>query len=199
MARYTGPKCRLCRREGEKLFLKGARCFSDKCAITRRNQPPGQHIRQRKRLSDYGKHLREKQKTKRIYGLLETQFRNYYEKAAKVKGVTGLMLLQMLETRLDSVVYYSGIAASRSAARKMVTQKKINVNGKLVDIPSYQVKPGDIVSSDMVPARPKTEEEMPAWINWGDKEKGIKVNKMPERDDITDGINEQLIVEFYSR
>src|SRR3990167_10628171 len=135
MARYNGPKCKLCRREGTKLFLKGVRCMSEKCAITRRNQVPGQHIRTKKRVSDYGRHLREKQKVKRIYGLLETQFRRYYEMAAKKRGVTGQVLLQNLESRLDSVVYISGLGLSRAHARKIISYGKIKVNNKVIDIP----------------------------------------------------------------
>lgn len=199
MARYTGAKCRLCRREGEKLFLKGARCFSEKCAVTKRNQFPGQHIRLRRRTSDYGRHLREKQKVKRIYGLLENQFRNYYEKAAKVKGVTGQLFLQMLERRLDSVSYVSGLISSRAEARQKILHGKVLVNGEPITIPSYQVKEGDVISVPTVESKPKPEEEVPEWLVWNSGKKAYKINRLPERDDIDDGINEQLIVEFYSR
>jgi len=200
MARYTGPKCKLCRREGVKLFLKGSRCLSEKCAITKRNQPPGQHgANNRNRLSDYGKHLREKQKVKRIYGLLETQFRNYYEKAARIKGVTGDLLLQMLETRIDSVVYSAGFATSRAQARQMVSQGKVKINGKLVDIPSYQISINDKVDVEGAKTLPKEKEDMPEWLSWDSKSESINVKRLPVREDISAEINEQLIVEFYSR
>src|SRR5687768_12370823 len=134
MARYTGPKCKLCRREGMKLFLKGSRCMSEKCAVTRRNQVPGENFRSARRLSDYGRQLREKQKVKRIYGVLEAQFRRYYENATKVKGITGLVLLQILETRLDNAVTKGGFAPSNAGARKLVGAKKVKVNGNIIDI-----------------------------------------------------------------
>ncbi len=200
MARYTGPKCKLCRREGQKLFLKGARCLSDKCAVTRRNQPPGpKHLRTRRGHSEYGRHLREKQKVKRIYGILETQFRRYYEEAARVRGVTGQTLLIILESRLDSVIYTAGFSASRAEARQKIRQNKVTVNGKPVNIPSYQVKPNDVLKFVAVEAAPRPEDEMPAWLLWDKSEKGIKMNSLPTRDDIHHEINEQLIVEYYSR
>lgn len=199
MAKYTGPKCKLCRREGVKLFLKGSRCYSDKCALSRRNYAPGQHGNSRSRLSDYGKHLREKQKVKRIYGLLESQFRRYFEEASKKKGVTGQVLLQNLESRLDSVVYYSGFATSRARARQLVRQNKVSINGKKVTIPSYAVKKGDIVSCETVLSTPKTADEMPEWLSWNSTKKELSVLRLPEREDISAEINEQLIVEFYSR
>ena len=199
MARYTGAKCRLCRREGEKLFLKGARCLSEKCAITRRPQVPGQHFKQRSRLSDYGKHLREKQKAKRIYGMLEAQFKGTFEKAAKIKGVTGEVFLQMLETRLDSVVFLSGFATSRQSARQMIRHNKVKVDGKIIDIPSYQISKDNLISVDTIQSRTKVVEDLPVWISWDEKKNGISVINLPNRDDISSDINEQLIVEFYSR
>ncbi len=200
MSRYLGPKCKLCRREGTKLFLKGAKCYSDKCPMNTRSYPPGQHgPSRRRRLSDYGRHLREKQKVKRIYGVLETQFRRYYEKSASKKGITGELLLQMLERRLDSVVYSSGLGLSRMHARKLVRQGKIKVNGNVVTIPSYQVNEKDMVECDFVGAKPKDDNEMPTWLEWNKDKKAIKILRLPERDDISQEINEQLIVEYYSR
>jgi small subunit ribosomal protein S4 len=200
MAKYTGPKCRLCRREGTKLFLKGVRCLSDKCAVSRRNQPPGpRSIRTRRGYSDYGRHLREKQKAKRIYGLLESQFRNYYEKAARKPGVTGQVLLQLLETRLDSIVLSAGYVDSRNTARQKIRQGKVMVNGKKITIPSYQVKAGDVIEYFGVDTMPKTESEIPVWMNWDADKKGMIIHTLPGRDDISYDINEQLIVEFYSR
>src|SRR4029078_11049553 len=146
MARYTGSVCRLCRREGVKLYLKGERCYTDKCAIERRAYAPGQHGQSRKKVSEYGTQLREKQKARRVYGVLEKQFRGYYEEASRRKGITGETLLQILESRLDNVVYRSGFGASRPEARQIVKHGHILVNGKRVDIPSYIVKPGDVIS-----------------------------------------------------
>lgn len=199
MARYTGPKCKLCRREGTKLFLKGSKCMSEKCPVATRNQPPGENTRGPRRLSDYGRQLREKQKVKRIYGILETQFRRYYENAAKVKGVTGLALLQILETRLDNVVYASGAAPSRAAARKLVGQGKVHVNDKVITIPSYQISKDDLVKVNGIETKPKEESDMPEWLNWDAKSKSIKIVRVPLREDMDQEINEQLIVEFYSR
>lgn len=199
MARYTGPKCRLCRREGVKLFLKGTRCLTEKCAVTKRAQIPGQHFRGRSRISDYGKHLREKQKVKRIYGLLEAQFKTYYEKAAKVKDVTGDIFLRQLESRLDSVVLLSGFAPSRQAARQIIKHKKIMVNGKVINLPSYQVSINDKISCVSIDTLPQEESKFPAWIKWNSKEKNVNVVELPEREDIGYEINEQLIVEYYSR
>lgn len=173
--------------------------MSEKCAITRRNQLPGQHFKGRGRDSDYARHLREKQKAKKIYGLLESQFRRYFEEAARLEGVTGLTLLQMLERRLDNVLYITGMAESRSHARKMILQKKVKVNDKLVDRPSFLLTDKDKVAVDKVDSKPKVEEDMPGWINWDSKSKTIEILKTPERDDIKTGINDQLIVEFYSR
>lgn len=199
MARYTGPKCKLCRREGVKLFLKGSRCATEKCAVSKRAQTPGQHFRGRSRVSDYGKHLREKQKVKRIYGLLEAQFRTYYEKATKVKGVTGDIFLRQLESRLDSVVFLAGFASSRQASRQLIRHKKIMVNGKVVNLPSYQISVNDKVSYVSSDAKPQEESSFPAWIEWNSKEKNVNVIRLPERDDIGYEIDEQLIVEYYSR
>ena len=199
MARYTGPKCRLCRREGVKLFLKGTRCATEKCALSKRAQIPAQHFRGRSRVSDYGKHLREKQKVKRIYGLLEAQFKTYYEKAAKIPGVTGDIFLQQLESRLDNAVFLAGFASSRQAARQLIRHKKISVNGKQVDLPAYQVSANDMISYVVADLRPQEESEFPAWLEWDAKNKNVKVLRLPVREDIGYEINEQLIVEYYSR
>ncbi len=207
MARYTDAKCRLCRREGIKLFLKGTRCFSPKCPIERRGGvPPGQHgQRRRRRSSEYGLQLREKQKAKRLYGVLERQFRRYYNEAAKVKKATGTVLLQLLERRLDNVVYCLGFAQSRGIARQLVNHGHILVDGKKVDIPSYQVKPGQIIGltpkgltiGQVKTALAEKDKKMPKWL----KRKAAvgKVERLPERKEIETDINEQLIVEFYSR
>lgn len=199
MARYTGPKCRLCRREGVKLFLKGSRCLSEKCAVSKRAQTPGQNFRGRSRESDYGRHLREKQKVKRIYGLLEGQFRTYFEKASKIKGVTGQILLQMLESRLDNVVFHCGFAPSRQAARQLVRHKKILVDGKVLDLPSFQISPNMLISYVASDAKPNEDEAFPSWLKWDTKKKSVLVVKLPERDDVGYEIEEQLIVEYYSR
>lgn len=200
MARYTGPKCRQCRREGTKLFLKGARCLSEKCAVSKRNQAPGpKYLRTRRGFSDYGRHLREKQKVKRIYGLLEAQFRKYYEEAARQKGVTGHALLTILESRVDSVLLSAGFAPSRATARQKTRQNKVEVNGKVVNIPSYLVRAGDSIKFVGVETSPKTAEELPSWMHWDSNNKSIVVDSLPERKDVSYDINEQLIVEYYSR
>lgn len=200
MARYTGPKCRLCRREGEKLFLKGTRCLSDKCAVGRRNQPPGpKYLRTRRGFSDYGRHLREKQKVKRIYGLLELQFRKYYEEASRQTDVTGHALLKLLESRIDSVLFSAGYAISRATARQKTRQNKVLINGKPVNIPSYQVKVGDEIQFGGIETAPKSIEDLPGWMHWDNKKKCIVVDSLPERKDVSYEINEQLIVEYYSR
>ena len=199
MARNLDPKCRQCRREGEKLFLKGEKCFTDKCAIEKRNYPPGQHGQRRSsRLSDYGVQLREKQKLRRIYGVLEKQFRSYYAEADRRKGVTGENLLQLLESRLDNVVYKMGIGASRTEARQIVRHNSILVNGQRVNIPSYQVAPGDeisVVDTSKNQLRIKAaleaaeERGFPEWIDVDAKGfKGIFKNK-PLRDDLPATIN----------
>lgn len=206
MARYTGPSCRLCRREGQKMFLKGERCYSGKCAIEKRNYAPGQHGQGRKKISDYGLQLREKQKAKRFYGLLETQFRNYFVKAAKRKGQTGENLLIMLETRLDNVVFRMGFASSRKEARQLVRHGHFTLNGKKVDIPSLEVKAGDVIKvKEKSVSSPKFKEvrEMsistPSWISVdADKLEG-RVLALPARGDIDTPVAEHLIVELYSK
>ena len=206
MARYTGSSCRLCRREGQKLFLKGERCYSTKCALEKRNYAPGQHGQSRKKMSEYGLQLREKQKAKRFYGLLETQFRNLFDKAAKRKGMTGENLLIMLESRLDNVVFRMGFASSRKEARQLVNHGHFTVNGKKVDIPSFEVKAGDVVKvKEKSTSSPKFKEikemtiSVPSWITVDvDKLEG-KVVALPKREDIDTPIEEHLIVELYSK
>lgn len=206
MARYTGPSCRLCRREGQKMFLKGERCYSSKCAIDKRNYAPGQHGQGRKKVSDYGLQLREKQKAKRFYGLLETQFKNYFVKAEKRKGQTGENLLIMLETRLDNAVYRMGFASSRKEARQLVRHGHFTLNGKKVDIPSIEVKAGDVIKvKEKSISSPKFKEvrEMtistPSWISAdADKLEG-KILALPTRGDIDTPVAEHLIVELYSK
>jgi small subunit ribosomal protein S4 len=209
LARNLDPKCRQCRREGEKLFLKGEKCFTDKCAIENRNYPPGQHGQRRaSRLSDYGVQLREKQKLRRIYGILEKQFRGYYTEADRRKGITGENLLQLLESRLDNVAYKMGIGASRTEARQIVKHNSILVNGKRVNIPSYQVMPGDeitVAEASKTQLRIKAaleaaaERGFPEWLEVDVKAlKGVFKNT-PLRDDLPATINESLIVELYSK
>jgi len=206
VARYTGPKCKLCRREGVKLFLKGERCFSPKCPIERKGAvPPGVHGRRgHRRLSDYGKQLREKQKAKRIYSVLEKKMRSYYKRAAKTKGATGLALLQLLETRLDNFVFRAGLIGSRSQAKQLVGHGHVLVDGKKADIPSYQVKAGQTVTlstkglkMEAVLKALKEKSKPPAWLE--KKAAVVKMNRLPQREEIATEINEQLIVEFYSR
>jgi len=206
LARYTGPVCKLCRREGEKLFLKGERCLTDKCAIERRNYPPGQHGRTRVRQSEYRLQLREKQKARRYYGVLERQFRNYYEKASRLPGATGENLLRLLETRLDSVLVRLGFAASRRQARQLVRHGHWLVNGRRVDIPSYQVRPDDVITlKPGSPAEPVVREAteltsaVPAWLQADHDGLTAKVLRWPERDEIPAPVQEQLIVELYSK
>ncbi len=206
MARYTGPSCRLCRREGQKLFLKGERCYSGKCAMEKRSYAPGQHGQGRKKSSDYGLQLREKQKAKRFYGLQETQFRNLFEKAAAKKGITGENLLIMLETRLDNVVFRMGLASSRKEARQLVTHGHFTVNGKKADIPSMQLKAGDVVAvKEKSTSSPKFKEikEMtistPAWVTIDTQKLEGKVLAMPTREQIDTPVAEHLIVELYSK
>ena len=208
MARNLDPKCRQCRREGEKLFLKGEKCFTDKCAIERRNYAPGQHGQKSSRLSDYGVQLREKQKLRRIYGILERQFHNNYQLADKQRGITGENLLQLLECRLDTVSYRMGFGASRSEARQIVRHNGILVNGRRVNIPSYQVKPGDVIeiaekakSHLRIKAAVEAAEQrsFPDWIDMDVKAmKGIFKTK-PERSDLPSSINESLVIELYSK
>ncbi|MFM8757930.1 MAG: 30S ribosomal protein S4 [Methylophilaceae bacterium] len=209
MARNLDPKCRQCRREGEKLFLKGEKCFTDKCAIEKRNFPPGQHGQRRnQRLSDYGVQLREKQKLRRIYGVLEAQFRSYYTEADRQKGITGENLLQLLECRLDNVAYRMGIGASRTEARQIVRHNSILVNGKRVNIPSYQVKPGDTIQvTEAAKSQLRIKGSLaaaeqrgfPEWLDVDVKSlKGVFKAK-PQRDDLPSTINESLVVELYSK
>jgi small subunit ribosomal protein S4 len=209
LARYTDPVCRLCRREGMKLFLKGAKCFSDKCPIEKRNFAPGQHGKDRKaKIVGYGLQLREKQKTKRIYFTQESQFRNYFEKAARTKGVTGEMLLQQLERRLDNVVYRLGFGISRRQARQLVRHGHVQVNGRKVNIPSYEVSVGEEIAireaSRKVPILEPAKEfashqHAPTWLEIDrDNYKG-RVLALPKREDINLPVNEQLIVELYSK
>jgi small subunit ribosomal protein S4 len=209
MARYNGPVCRLCRREGMKLFLKGERCYTDKCAIEKRNLPPGQHGKSRKaKLVGYGVQLREKQKVKRIYGVLENQFRRYFESAARHRGVTGVMLLQALETRLDNVVYRLGFSTSRPQARQLVRHGHFLINGKKVDIPSYAVKMGDEVrvreasAKSAVVAHAIDEVKgrgVPEWLQVDAASTLGRVISIPTREQINLPVQEQLIVELYSK
>lgn len=212
MARYTGPVCRLCRREGEKLFLKGSRCLTPKCAVERRAYPPGQHGREgqyrRGRASDYLLQLREKQKARRIYGVFERQFGNYFVKAERRPGLTGTNLLVMLEARLDNVLYRLGFADSRAQARQIVAHGHVMLNGRKTNIPSAQIKAGDNVS-----IRPESmrrtyfkalrqnldERRVPRWLSLDSRNLGAKVMHLPTREDIDVSLNEQLIVEYYSR
>lgn len=208
MAKYTGPKCRLCRREGEKLFLKGEKCFSSKCPVESRAFPPGQHGQRRTRLSDYAHQLRAKQKLRRIYGVLESQFRRYYEEADRRKGSTGEMLLQLLEGRLDNVVYRMGFSASRSEARQLVRHNGITVNGRKMNIPTYQVRPNDVVAvAERAKKQPRIQTALEmaqqrGFADWIDvdisKMQGVFKSK-PERSDLPAEINEHLIVELYSK
>ncbi len=206
MARYTDANCKLCRREGQKLFLKGERCYSSKCALERRNYAPGQHGQSRKKQSDYGNQLREKQKTKRFYGLQETQFRNLFDKAAKKSGITGENLLILLETRLDNVVFRLGLASSRKEARQLVTHGHFTVNGKKATIPSMELKAGDVVKvKDKSASSPKFKEikdmiiTVPAWMSVDTEKLEGKVLALPTRDQIDTPVAEHLIVELYSK
>lgn len=208
MARNLDAKCRQCRREGEKLFLKGEKCFTEKCAIERRNQPPGQHGAKQPRLSDYGVHLREKQKVRRIYGVLEAQFRLTYKEADRRRGVTGENLLQLLESRLDSVVYRMGFAASRTEARQLVRHNGIQVNGRRVNIPSFRAKPGDVVEVNekaKAQLRVKAAVEaadsrgFPEWIEVDAKAMKGTFKALPQRAELPATINESLVIELYSK
>ena len=206
MARYTGATCRLCRREGMKLFLKGDRCYTDKCAFARRSYAPGQHGANKKKVSGYGVQLREKQKAKRIYGVLESQFRSYYEKAEKIKGITGENLLKLLELRLDNVAYRLGYGASRNEARQLVTHGHFLVNGKKVDIPSYKVSVNDVISiceksrwSETFKTFAENPKTLPKWLEGNVENFEGKVIAEPAREDIDVPVNETLIVELYSK
>src|SRR5919107_819821 len=209
MARYIGPVCRLCRREGMKLFLKGERCYTEKCAIEKRNTPPGQHGRARKaKMVGYGVQLREKQKVKRIYGVLENQFRRYFETAERTRGITGETLLQLLERRLDNVVYRLGLSTSRPQARQLVRHGHFSVNGRKVDIPSYSVKAGDMIAvrgpSAQNPSIQHAMEEVkgrgiPEWLSFDAGTMTGRIASLPTRAQINLPVQEQLIVELYSK
>ena len=209
MARNLDPKCRQCRREGEKLFLKGEKCFTDKCAIERRSYAPGQHGQKSgARLSDYGKQLREKQKVRRIYGVLEKQFRSYFEKADRMKGVTGENLLFLMERRLDNIIYRLGFASSRTEARQLIRHGHFTLNGKKVTIPSIQVKAGDVVELRQKSQKIASVNEslegvvrrgIPQWLELEKDAYRGKIKSLPVREDITMPIQEQLIVELYSK
>jgi small subunit ribosomal protein S4 len=210
LARYSGPVCRLCRREGMKLFLKGERCHTEKCAIEKRNFAPGQHGKDKKpKLVGYGLQLREKQKARRYYRVLEGQFRNLYEKAVKQKGITGELMLAMLERRLDNILYRMGLATSRAQGRQLVRHGHVNVNGRKVDIPSYTVKPGDVVeireksrdNSSILAARDATAHApSPSWLEVDREALKARVLQQPKREELVQiQLNEQLIVELYSK
>ncbi|MDT8715842.1 30S ribosomal protein S4 [Clostridium sp. 19966] len=206
MARYTGAVCRLCRREGAKLFLKGDRCYTGKCAIDRRNYAPGQHGASKKKLSNYGLQLREKQKAKRIYGVLEGQFRTYYEKAERKRGITGENLLRLLELRLDNVIYRLGYGNSRAEARQLVTHEHFLVNGKKVNIPSYTLSANDVITvkeksrqKELFKVFAENPKTLPNWLNASPENFEGKVVSEPTRAEIDVAINETLIVELYSK
>jgi len=206
MARDTGAQCKQCRREGQKLFLKGARCFTDKCGVERRSYPPGEHGRGRMRQSEYRAQLREKQKAKRYYGVLEKQFANYYDKASRKSGITGENLLGMLETRLDNVVYRLGFAASRAQARQLVRHGHFHVNGRRVNIPSFHVRPNDLVnirpnSSAEAVIRDATDltSSVASWLLADHDNLTGKILKWPEREEIDTPVQESLIIELYSK
>lgn len=204
MARYTAASCRLCRREGEKLFLKGQRCYTGKCAIARRSFAPGQHGQGRKKISEYGTQLRAKQKTKRFYGVLEGQFRNTFVKAEHMKGKTGENLLLLLEMRMDNIIYRLGLGASRAEARQLVTHGHFTLNGKKADIPSMTLKPGDAIavreSSRKSPKFQDTARRtVPAWLTFNSEALTGSVVQLPGRTDVDIEVNETLIVELYSK
>jgi small subunit ribosomal protein S4 len=208
MARYIGPSCRLCRSEGTKLFLKGTRCYTEKCALARRAYSPGQHGKTKQKLSNYGVQLREKQKVKRMYGILERQFRRYFYIASKSKGVTGEMLLQQLERRLDNVIFRCGFALSTTQARQIARHGIVYVNGKRVNIPSYSVGKEDVISVKNKEKLQKyirnnaevcKDREVPGWLSVDRDKLTAKIQRLPERSDITVPIKEQLIVELYSK
>ena len=210
MARYTDASCKLCRREKQKLFLKGAKCYSEKCPVEKRAYPPGQHgLNRRQKVSEYGIQLREKQKVRRLYGMLETQFRNTFEKAARLRGVTGENLVKLLERRLDNVVYRLNLASSRKAARQLLLHRHITVNGKVVNIPSYLVSPGDTIQVKETSRRLATiheslqrtrgEAAVPNWLSLDKANLSGVFLAVPERTDIPLNANEQLIVELYSK
>lgn len=208
MARYTGASCRLCRREGEKLFLKGDRCYTEKCAVTRRQYAPGQHGQGKKKISEYGIQLREKQKAKKFYGVLESQFRGYFEMAAKTKGITGENLLKILETRFDNIVYRLGFARSRAEARQLVRHGHFSINGKKVNIPSYILKPKDVIevregSKDNEIFKEILESTgskvVPEWLSVEQEKLKGSVLTAPSREDVDLPVKEHMIVELYSK
>jgi small subunit ribosomal protein S4 len=206
MARDTGPQCKQCRREGMKLFLKGERCLTDKCAVERRPYPPGEHGRGRIRQSEYRQQLREKQRARRYYQLLERQFRNYYKKASRQPGVTGENLLRLLERRFDNVLVRVGFAASRRQARQLIGHGHFAINGRRVDIPSYQMKPGDVISvmegskgASVIRDATELTATVPAWLQADHDSLTAKVLRLPEREEISAPVQEQLIVELYSK
>lgn len=208
MGRYRGPLCKLCRREGVKLYLKGTKCDTAKCILERRNFPPGQHGKTKKKLSEYALQLREKQKLRRMYGVMEAQFKNYFHKASRSKGVTGEILLQLLERRLDNVVFRLGFAPGRRAARQFVRHNHILVNGKKVDIPSYLVRPGEVISvRDKEQSKKYAKESLeltsartvPEWLQLDKENLSGKIIRLPERKDIAVPVDESMIVELYSK
>ncbi len=208
MSRYKDEQCRICRREGQKLFLKGSRCYSDKCSVTRRNYAPGEHGQGRKKLSEYGTQLREKQKTKAFYGVGEKQFRKYFEMAENKKGITGEVLLQILESRLDNVVYRAGFGVSRAQARQLVNHGHFDVNGVKTDIASYLVKPGDVITVREIKKDNKTIKEnmelnnsrpTPEWLEKDAEKLEAKVVRLASREDVDLPVEEHLIVELYSK
>ncbi len=211
MARHTGPVCKLCRREGQKLFLKGVKCYTEKCPVDRRTYPPGQHgpaQARRRKQSEYANQLREKQKVKRIYGLHERPFRTLFEHANRQQGVTGENLLILLETRLDNVVFRMGFGASRSQARQLVRHRHVEVNGRIVDVPSYQVRPGDEIavkasSKDLLSVQAslesRTRPSLVEWLTLDEKNRLGRVTRRPTRQDVPMAVQEQLIVELYSK
>ncbi len=208
MARYRGAVCRLCRREGTKLFLKGERCYTDKCAIVRHSYPPGEHGQSRSKISEYGMQLREKQKARRFYGVMEKQFHNYFKEADRRKGITGEILLQILESRLDNVVYRMGLASSRVQARQLVRHGHFEVNGKKVDIPSYLTRPGEVISvreksrgKDVFKELAEAGQQQVGvdWLEVDSENMSGRVVRKPTREEIDTPVSEQLIVELYSR
>ena len=206
MSRYTGPVCKICRREGMKLFEKGEKCYTEKCGVEKRNYPPGVHVETRRKVTEYGIRLREKQKVKRMYGLSENQFKRWFAMAEKAKGVTGTNLLVFLERRLDNMVYRLGLAVSRKEARQLVSHTHVAVNGKTVDIPSYLVKEGDEIAirhKDLPSVKDALESVvrrgLPSWLELEKEAMMGRVKLLPTREDISIPIKEQLIVEYYSR
>src|SRR6478672_1301741 len=206
MARDTSPQCKQCRREGQKLFLKGERCLTDKCGVERRSYPPGEHGRARQKQSEYRVQLREKQKARRYYGVLEAQFRGYYDKASRQSGITGENLLRILESRFDNVLVRLGFAASRRQARQLIRHGHWAVNGRRVDIPSYQVRPEDIISikpnsaaTDKVRQATELVSTVPAWLQADHDALTAKILRFPERSEISAPVQEQLIIELYSK